>query len=119
LKIGLRERGKAVLIDVEGQVTFETAPGLREQLQEAMGRDVVAVVINMQEVKYVDSSGIAVLVEGLKASQAAKKSFGLFGLTEPVRNVIELVRLEKILNLFPSEEEALRGLACPLPDENN
>ena len=116
MQVTLRERGKAVILDVKGQVTFETGQGLREQLQAAMEKAKIAVVINLQEVKYLDSSGIAVLVEGLKATQAGKVAFGLYGLTPSVRNVIELVRLDKILNLYEDEEEALRELACPLPD---
>ncbi len=116
MHITLRERGKAVILDVEGQVTFETGQGLRDQLHTAMEKAEVAVVINLQEVKYLDSSGIAVLVEGLKATLAGKVAVGLYGLSPSVRNVIELVRLDKILNLYEDEEEALRELACPLPD---
>lgn len=115
MQITLRERGKAVILDVEGQVTFETGQGLREQLEVAMEKAEIAVLINLQGVHYLDSSGIAVLVEGLKATQAGKVAFGLFGLTPSVRNVIELVRLDKILNLYADEDEALRELACPLP----
>lgn len=114
MQIALRERGKAVIVDVKGQITFETVSGLAEQIQTALEQTELAVLVNLQGVEYVDSSGIAVLVEGLKSSQAARKAFGLVGLTRAVRNVIELVRLDTILQIFNDEEEALRELASPL-----
>lgn len=98
-------------MDVEGQVTFESTPELREHLLQAAGKAGKAVVVNLQKVRYMDSSGIAVLVEGLKGSQTAGKSFGLFGLNKTTRNVIELVRLDKVFRIFETEEEALRELA--------
>ena len=115
MQVTLRDRGKAVLLDVSGQVTFETVSGLREQMESAIKRADMAILVNLTKVTYLDSSGIAALVEGLKASQEARRAFGVYGMTRPVRNVVELVRLDQILNIFENEDEALRGLACPLP----
>ena len=117
MNVALRERGQAVVLDVEGQITFEAVAKLREQFQQAMLRSELAIVVNLARVDYLDSSGLAVLVEGLKMAQGAGRAFGMYGVTKNVRNVIELVRLDSILNIFRDEDQAMRGLACALPAE--
>jgi len=64
-----------------------------------------------------DAAGIATLVEGLKAAQTQKASFGLFGLTKNTRGVLELVRLDKVFKIFDDEEEAVRLLASTASKE--
>lgn len=112
MKINLRQRGSATILDVDGQITFESTPALREKILGALKeKDKSAVLVNLSQVAYMDSSGIATLVEGLKAAQAQKASFGLFGLTKNTRNVLELVRLDKVFKIFDSEDDALSQLS--------
>ena len=114
MNISIRERGPATILDVDGQITFESTPSLREKILGALkGKDKSAVLVNLSAVAYMDSSGIATLVEGLKAAQSSKSSFGLFGLTKNTRNVLELVRLDKVFKIFETEDDAVRQLAEP------
>lgn len=117
MKVEVRQRGKATILDVRGQVTFETTPELREKLLGAL-EEKTTVLVNLSQVAYMDSSGIATLVEGLKTAQSQKASLGLFGLTKNTRNVLELVRLDKVFRIFESEDEALRQLAWLLPNHS-
>ena len=117
MKVNIRQRGQATILDVDGQITFESTPGLREQLLGAL-KQKTTVLVNLAQVAYMDSSGIATLVEGWKVAQSQKANFGLFGLTQNTRNVLELVCLDKVFKIFESEDEALRQLACPLPKES-
>lgn len=120
MNVTLREVAQATILDVEGQLTFESTPGLRSHLLKALKKKrKKTVLVNLAAVGYVDSSGIATLVEGLKAAQAHKVSFGLFGLTKSTRNVLELVRLDRVFRIFESEDEALRQLAPPLPQQSD
>lgn len=116
MKVNIRERGHATILDVEGQITFESTPGLRDRLLEAL-KQKGTVLVNLGQVAYIDSSGIATLVEGLKAAQSQKAGFGLFGLTKNTRSVLELVRLDKVFKIFESEDEALRHLGSAVPPE--
>ena len=109
MKVSVRQRGPATILDVDGQITFESTPVLREQLLATL-KQKSAVLVNLAQVGYMDSSGIATLVEGLKAAQSRKASFGLFGLTKNTRNVLELVRLDKVFRIFDNEDDAVRGL---------
>ncbi|MFQ5777179.1 MAG: STAS domain-containing protein [Terriglobia bacterium] len=118
MKVSVREREKASIVDVEGQITFESTPALREKLLAALAHK-ATVLVNLGGVGYMDSSGIATLVEGLKASQSKKAGFGLFGLSKNTRNVLELVRLDKVFKIFESEDEALRQLASSTPGKSS
>ena len=110
MKIQLHEKGDAVVIAAEGQITFEEVADLRSQFDEAWQRRRRAVLLDLSAVEYLDSTGIAALVEGLKAAQRAGRAFGLCGLRKNVRNVIELVRLDTFFNIYDNEEVALEEL---------
>ena len=71
------------------------------------------VIVNMQKVKYIDSAGVASLVEGLKVSRDMKSTFALYGLSRTAREVLELTRLIKVFEVYNNEEDALRGGNTP------
>jgi anti-sigma B factor antagonist len=110
VKVSVRHRSAATILDVEGQITFESTPALRQQILGAL-KEKAVVLINLTAVAYMDSSGIATLVEGLKEAQGRKATYALFGLTKHTRSVMELVRLDKVFRIFESEEDALRQLS--------
>jgi anti-sigma B factor antagonist len=110
VKVIVRERGQAAILDIDGQITFESTPSLRESLLGAL-KQKGTVLVNLTGVAYMDSSGIATLVEGLKAAQSQKAALGLFGLNKNTRNVLELVRLDRVFKIFDNEDDAVRQLA--------
>jgi anti-sigma B factor antagonist len=60
-------------------------------------------------VRYIDSSAIASLVEGLKEAQTLKKRFILFGLSKAARQVLKLTRLISVFEVYDTEAEALNA----------
>jgi anti-sigma B factor antagonist len=66
------------------------------------------VVMNLSKVRYIDSSGVASLVEGLKASRDSGSRFILYGLSTSAREVLQLSRLLKIFEVYDDEESALK-----------
>lgn len=110
MKVTMRQQGQALILDVDGQITFESTPVLREHIFDALkGKGLV--LVNLSKVAYMDSSGIATLVEGLKEAQSRKALFGLFSLTKNTRNVLKLVRLDKVFRIFESEQDALQQMS--------
>ncbi len=65
------------------------------------------VILNLSQVPYVDSSGIASLVEGLQEAKKKNARFVLVGLNESPRHVLELTRLLNVFEIAASEEEAV------------
>jgi len=76
-------------------------------LQEIKEKKTPKVFLNLEKVRYIDSSGIASLVEGLKASRDQGSRLILYGLSKSVREVMELSRLQKIFEIHESEAQAL------------
>lgn len=108
MKATLREQPGVSIVDIAGDIDMATSPSLRKTLLEAL-KKVPRLVVNLREVRYVDSSGIASLVEVLKEARDKNKRLTLFGLNSTVREALQLTRLTKIFEIFETEEEALRA----------
>ena len=108
MQISTRQLEKITIFDISGDIDLSTSPELRKALlREVKDRRMPRVVVNLQAVQYVDSSGVASLVEGLKASRDVGSRFVLCGLNTKVKDVLRLSRLSTIFEVVDSEEQAL------------
>ena len=110
MNITTRQNGVATIVDVAGNITLDNAPDLLKVLMNLLKvkRD-PWVIVNLTRVEYIDSAGVACLVEALKVSRALKLRFALFGLSRVAKEVFELTRLIRVFEVYGTEEEALRG----------
>ena len=108
MKTATREQAGTTIVDVTGDIDMGTSPGLRKTLLESL-KKTPRLMVNMREVRYVDSSGIASLVEVLKEARNKEKRLVLFGLNAAVHEVLRLTRLNKIFEIRETEEEALQA----------
>ncbi len=115
MKVLVRTESNNTIIECTGEVDLYTSPKLRDALLKEMAGAKMNVLINMSGVSYIDSSGIATLVEGLQLSQRTQTRFGLFGLRSNARSVLELARLNKVFSIFESEQEALEKIGKTQP----
>jgi anti-sigma B factor antagonist len=110
VQISSRELDKTVIFDVSGDIDLANSPTVRKALlREVREKRTPRVVINLSKVRYIDSSGVASLVEGLRASRDVGSRFILFGLSTSAREVLQLSRLLKIFEIYDNEEQALAG----------
>ncbi len=110
LNIATRGEGPVIVMDIDGRVTLENAPEFREAVMSLLKKiKPPRLVVNMSRVSYIDSAGVACLVEALKVSRDSKIGLALFGLSPVVRDVFELTRLIFVFEVYGTEEEALRG----------
>ena len=108
MQISARRNDKTTIFDLSGDIDFANSPEVRQSvLREIRESRVPRVVVNLTGVHYIDSSGVASLVEGLKASRDLGSRFILFGLSTAAREVLQLSRLLKVFEIYDSEEEAL------------
>ena len=113
MDIATRQTENATVVDVTGDITLYNSPQMRKVLMELLKeKRARRVIINLQKVRYIDSAGVASLVEGLKVSRDLKSGFALYGLSRTTREVLELTRLIKVFEVHETEEEALRGGAA-------
>ena len=108
MEISSRELEKATIFDVTGDIDLANSPAIRKALlREVKEKRTPRVVMNLSKVRYIDSSGVASLVEGLKAARDTGTRFILFGLSTTAREVLQLSRLLKIFEVYDNEEQAL------------
>jgi anti-sigma B factor antagonist len=110
VQISSRQLDKTTIFDVSGDIDLANSPAVRKALlREVREIRTPRVVMNLSKVRYIDSSGVASLVEGLKASRDVGSRFILFGLSTSAREVLQLSRLLKIFEVYDNEEQALAG----------
>lgn len=108
MQISARRIDKITIFDVTGDIDLANSPEVRKVLlKELKEAKTPRVVMNMSKVRYIDSSGVASLVEGLKASRDVGSRLILFGLSPSAREVLQLSRLLKIFEVYDSEDQAL------------
>jgi len=106
MNISVRELATARIVDLDGDVDLGTSPDLRRALFDAL-RVTPKLALNLRSLRYIDSSGIATLIEVLKAAQRLQKDFVLFGMNPAVQNVFRLTHVNRIFRICETEEQAL------------
>lgn len=110
MNISTRQIENAFIVDVTGDITLYNTPEVRKILLDLLReKRVRRVIVNLEKVKYIDSAGVASLVEGLKVSRDLKSGFALYGLSRSTREVLELTRLLKVFEVHETEAQALAG----------
>jgi anti-sigma B factor antagonist len=102
--------GKTTILDISGDIDLAHSSEVRRiVLTEFREKRTPRVILNLLEVNYIDSSGVASLVEGLKASRDVGSRLILFGLSPIAHEVLQLSRLLTIFEIYDTEEKALEA----------
>ena len=101
---------KTTILDISGDIDLAHSSEVRRiVLTEFREKRTPRVILNLLEVNYIDSSGVASLVEGLKASRDVGSRLILFGLSPIAHEVLQLSRLLTIFEIYDTEEKALEA----------
>jgi anti-sigma B factor antagonist len=106
MNISIREYDAARVVDLSGEVDLGTSPDLRRTLFELLGKT-SRLALNLKALRYIDSSGIATLIEVFKDAQRLQKEFVLFGLSPAVEHVFRLTHVNRIFRIVDTEEQAV------------
>ena len=88
-----------VVVHIGGEVDMRSSPELRGVLIQTCRRKQCRVVVNLKDVRYIDSSGIATLVECLKNCSRAGASLMLVGVNDRIYPVFELAHLHTVFDI--------------------
>ncbi len=104
----LKEEQGALVIALEGEVDLEHSPKAREVLLASIdrGKDVF---VDMSGVTYIDSSGVASLVEGFQRAKTQGSTFALVAVNPAALRVLELARLDRVFVIHATLAEGLDG----------
>jgi anti-sigma B factor antagonist len=110
MQISTRRLEKTAILDISGDIDLAHSPEVRRLvLSELRDKRTPRVILNLHDVNYIDSSGVASLVEGLKASRDLGSRLILFGLSPIAHEVLQLSRLLKVFEIYETEDMALQA----------
>ena len=100
----------AELVVLQGDLDFHSSSDLRRELSKCVERQVSKILVDFKKVEYIDSSGLAAFVELFQNMKRYGGKLVLFNLSQGVRNVFEIAKLDSIFQLAQNEKEALSFL---------
>jgi anti-sigma B factor antagonist len=110
LKLETRDENGRTIVKVGGEIDVYTAPKLREQLVELVGAGKYHLIVDMEDVDFLDSTGLGVLVGGLKRVRAHDGSLRLVCTQERILKIFRITGLTKVFPISDSVEQAVTAV---------
>jgi anti-sigma B factor antagonist len=107
LSVVTRREGAHTVISVTGEIDVYTAPTLRERLNEVVATGEYQLVVDMEGVDFLDSTGLGVLVGGLKRARSHNGTLQLVCDQEKILKVFRITGLTKVFPIYSSLDQAL------------
>ena len=107
LSLSTRTEGDRTVVEVGGEIDVYTAPKLREQLVELVNDGKYHLIVDMEGVDFLDSTGLGVLVGGLKRVRAHDGSLDLVCTQERILKIFRITGLTKVFGIHDSVDEAI------------
>ena len=107
LGLDVQERDGFAVLAVSGEVDVATVPRLREQLHGLVAQGSNQIIVNLDAVDFLDSTGLGVLVGGLKRVRAHEGSLRLVCTQERILKIFRITGLTKVFPIHNSVEEAV------------
>jgi anti-sigma B factor antagonist len=107
LTLGTRDEGDRTVVEVGGEIDVYTAPKLREQLVDLVNAGRYHLVVDMEKVEFLDSTGLGVLVGGLKRVRAHDGSLRLVCTQERILKIFRITGLTKVFPIHETVAEAV------------
>ncbi len=109
MQINVEEKNGISVFRMEGDIDINTSPEVKKSLDQAISAKKDKIVINLGKVGYVDSSGLATLVEILKNLRGYGGKLKLTNLSPKVMGLFEITKLNKLFDIADGEENALNS----------
>ena len=98
------------ILALAGEIDLHFAPVFRTLLEQRTEVPPEALVLDLSEVTFIDSSGIAVIIEHLRSATRRSHVFCIGGMSETLKHIFEIIHLEKAMPVFETREAALEAL---------
>lgn len=107
MKVNAETRDGAVILAPEGDIDLAHSPTLRNSLRQAHISKPQRLIVDLSMVDYMDSSGVATLVEALQTARRNNTKMVLCGMKDRVRSIFEIARLDTVFAIVDSRDAAL------------
>ena len=110
MSIEQKTSGDKGIVVLSQEIDLDSSPMVRDAIKESF-ENAKSVEVDLKDVSYIDSSGVAALVEGMQVGKKTNKPFGLVNVSNQVMKVITLAHLDKILNIISKSGADADGAA--------
>ncbi|MBF0555746.1 MAG: STAS domain-containing protein [Nitrospirae bacterium] len=109
MKIDTAEHSDYMVVSIAGEIDMYSSPALRDTMLSMVKKNVATVIVNLKDVKYIDSSGIATFVEALKKMLAYKGKLKMAQVPDRVMEIFNFSKLDKVFDIYGSLEDAAKS----------
>ncbi len=107
MSVKMESKSGLTVCQIEGEIDINSSPDLKKIFDRLISKKTPKTVINLSKVTYVDSSGLATLVEMLKNMRTYGGRMRLTNLSPKIKSLFEITKLEKLFEIMADEEEAI------------
>ena len=109
IEVQTKTDGDATIVTPQGDIDLSRAPSLRSQLSAIQAKRPRKLIIDLNGVPYMDSSGVATLVEAMQNARKSGSKLVLCALQDRVRSIFEIARLDMVFTIVKTTEDGLKA----------
>ena len=109
ITVDVRDGSRAVVIEVSGELDLASSPALQHELERGSGSDAEVVIVDLQKLEFMDSTGLSVLVRAHQRATEAGRRFGIVKGPPQVQRLLDLTGVAERLTIVDSAAELLNG----------
>jgi anti-sigma B factor antagonist len=102
-------QSRSNVVPLKGEIDLHVSPGVTAALNDVIDKKPERLVVDLSDVSYIDSAGLAALIQAMQKVEAYGGKFMLAGLQETVRSIFEISRLDQEFQSFTDSEAAMVG----------
>jgi anti-sigma B factor antagonist len=115
MTISTRQAGSVTIVDISGRIELgEESAALRDMVCDLLSKGQKAILLNLGEVHYIDSTGLGTLVSAFTSVQKQGGELKLLNLTKRVSDLMQITKLYTVFDITNDEAAALRSFARPV-----
>ncbi|NBU32061.1 MAG: anti-sigma factor antagonist [Actinobacteria bacterium] len=104
--LAVRSNEDHTVVSVEGEIDLSNSDDLDEAIIQALSNSTARITVDLTDVTFLDSSGLGVIVKGLKRAAEAESTFDVVASNERVLKVFKITGLDSVITIFSTLEDA-------------
>ena len=109
MKVDYQRKDDCAVCQIEGEINLNTSPELRRVFDDCLRTNIKKVIINFSAVPYIDSSGLATLIELFQRLKKIDGKLRICSVPDKIRDIFELTKLHKLFEVYDDEASAMEN----------
>jgi anti-sigma B factor antagonist len=104
------QEANLMVVSLNGQLNANTSPELKAALRQLVAEGFLKIIIDLRQVSFIDSSGLAALVSGLRLAREKEGKIVLSGIQAQTQIIFRLTMMDRVFDILPTSDEAIQSL---------